>query len=297
MNTPTKVEAPTLGSSAMLVEFSVSLPTATKKDRGATADITIHNNADSNAATVNKKLFAQSKDLAETRKLVGDTRNHLHYARTLPWGDNGARLLTTENYFEYNHQMSNSEHQFWQHVDSFCDNYTYEVAKAQASLGDMFDPNDYPHVEEIRSKFAWRLNYTPLPSAGDFRVDIGNEAQQQLRDDYDKFYGNQMQKAMNDLWTRLYDRLTKMSERLTTDGEHRHKKTFRDTLVTNLVDVVDLLQTCNITKNTQMENMRMDLEDTLRGVTPDALRANESLRINTKAAIDKAIMELPSLDI
>ena len=38
-------------------------------------------------------------------------------------------------------------------------------------------------------------------------------------------------------------------------------------------------------------------EDTLRGVTPDALRANESLRINTKAAIDKAIMELPSLDI
>ena len=88
-----------------------------------------------------------------------------------------------------------------------------------------------------------------------------------------------------------------MSERLTTDGEHKHKKTFRDTLVTNLVDVVDLLQTCNITKNTQMENMRMDLEDTLRGVTPDALRASESLRINTKAAIDKAIMELPSLDI
>ena len=41
----------------------------------------------------------------------------------------------------------------------------------------------------------------------------------------------------------------------------------------------------------------MDLEDTLRGVTPDALRASESLRINTKAAIDKAIMELPSLDI
>ena len=75
------------------------------------------------------------------------------------------------------------------------------------------------------------------------------------------------------------------------------KKVFRDTLVTNVLDIVDLLSVCNITNDSQMEAMRMKLEDTLQGVTPDALREDAFLRAETKRSVDDVIKSLPSLDM
>jgi hypothetical protein len=43
--------------------------------------------------------------------------------------------------------------------------------------------------------------------------------------------------------------------------------------------------------------MKNRLEDTLRGVTPDALREDGYLRAETKRAVDEIIKSLPSLDI
>jgi hypothetical protein len=46
-----------------------------------------------------------------------------------------------------------------------------------------------------------------------------------------------------------------------------------------------------------MAAMADRLEETLRGVTPDALREDEYLRRETKRAVDDAIKALPSLDM
>lgn len=87
-----------------------------------------------------------------------------------------------------------------------------------------------------------------------------------------------------------------MSERLDYTSKET-KKVFFDTLVTNVLSMVDLLAICNVTNNTQMEAMRAKLENTLQGVTPDALREDEYLRAETKRSIDEAIKSLPSLDM
>ena len=87
-----------------------------------------------------------------------------------------------------------------------------------------------------------------------------------------------------------------MSERLDY-ASHESKKVFRDTLVSNVLDIVDLLSVCNVTNDSQMEAMRLKLEDTLQGVTPDALREDEFLRAETKKSVDEVIKSLPSLDM
>jgi len=100
---------------------------------------------------------------------------------------------------------------------------------------------------------------------------------------------------MNDVWQRTYKVLSNMSERL--DYEQGEKKIFRDTLVDNVTDMVELLNVCNVTGDSQMSAMSMKLEDTLRGITPDALREDSYLRAETKRAVDKVIATLPSLDM
>ena len=72
---------------------------------------------------------------------------------------------------------------------------------------------------------------------------------------------------------------------------------FRDILVSNVLDIVELLEVCNVTGDSQMSALRLKLDDALRGITPDALREDGYLRAETKRAVDDVIKALPSLDM
>jgi hypothetical protein len=45
-----------------------------------------------------------------------------------------------------------------------------------------------------------------------------------------------------------------------------------------------------------MEQARIELDDVLRGVTPDALREDDYLRSQTKQSVDEVIKTLPSIN-
>ena len=77
--------------------------------------------------------------------------------------------------------------------------YGWEYSQAQARLGALFRADDYPSVESIASKFGFRLNYMPLPDAGDFRIDVGTDAVNQMKTHYEEFYSTQVNRAMNDV--------------------------------------------------------------------------------------------------
>ena len=287
--------APSISSSAMLVELSISTWTGRKLDKQASQVVTTTNNASSGVANVHKKLLGDCAELDMIQKFVGNVRNE-HYAMTMPWSDTGIRLLPTAQYFKYHRVMTDFANSHKELIIKFLNAYANRVADAQDKLGDLFRRMDYPSPDQIASKFNFNISYIPLPEVGDFRIDIGNEQKEVLQKSYTDYYSSQLSNAMNDVWTRLHKVLTNMSERLDY-ADKETKKIFRDTLVTNVVDIVELLSVCNVTKDSRMESMRVSLDNALRGVTPDALREDEFLRAETKQAIDDAIKALPSLDI
>ena len=290
-----QISTPSISSSATLVELGISKWTGRKLDKRASADVASANYASDGVANVHKKLLGNCAELKAIDTLVGDARN-THYSMTMPWSDSGLRLLTTKAYFKYHETMTEIQANFDDCVNTFLQAYDWEITQAQAKLGDLFNRNDYPTTESLSSKFGFRLSYMPLPEAGDFRLDINTEAQAEMKSHYETYYTTQLNNAMNDIWQRAFKSLSRMSERLDY-ASHEDKKLFRDTLVTNVLDIVDLLSVCNITNDTQMEAMRMKLEDTLQGVTPDALREDAFLRAETKKSVDEVIKSLPSLDM
>lgn len=76
----------------------------------------------------------------------------------------------------------------------------------------------------------------------------------------------------------------------------RIAKKFHGTLVTNVLDMVDLLETANITNDPAMQAMARKLKTTLQGVTAEGLRINTTTRLRVKAEVDQAIAEIPSMD-
>ena len=289
------VNAPSIGSASMLVELSISTWTGRKLDKRASQDVITRNNADAGIANVHKKLLGNCDELTAVQKFTANVRN-LHYGMTMPWSDTGLRLLPTAQYMKYHTAMTEVQNEYERMVQTFLDAYDWAITQSQAKLGDMFDPADYPSTDSIASKFRFRFSYIPLPDAGDFRIDIGNEGNELVRSHYQSYYAEQLKSAMDDVWQRAYKALSKMSERLDY-ADHEQKKVFRDTLVSNVTDMVELLNVCNVTGDSQMAALAMKLDDTLRGVTPDALREDGYLRAETKRAVDDVIKSLPSIDL
>jgi hypothetical protein len=182
-------------------------------------------------------------------------------------------------------------------VQAFLDAYSWEIQNSQLKLGQLFNPDEYPTTDALTGKFRFMVNYMPLPDAGDWRVSIGNETEQALRSQYEGYYATQLQAAMGDVWRRAHEALTKMSERLDYADETT-RKVFRDSLVSNVTDIIELLGACNVTNDPVMTQAQRDLDDAMRGITPDALRDDPYLRAETRRKVNevrRVIDNLPSL--
>ena len=123
-----------------------------------------------------------------------------------------------------------------------------------------------------------------MPDAGDFRVDIGNEQADAIREQCAEYYSTMFHQAIQE----IAEPLKNMSERLDySNGED--KTVFRDTLVSNVVTAIDLL---GVTSDPKFVKIKQELDHAFTGITPDALREDPYLRRTTKQAVDNAIASL-----
>jgi hypothetical protein len=286
--------APSITSSAMLVELMISVWTGKKRDKAASEEVSRNKNADKGVASVNKKLLGDCAELDALQKFSANVRN-MHYNATLPWSDMGPRLLTTTRYFKYNADFTALQAEFGRLVDTFLAAYDWEIMQSQAKLGDLFDVTEYPSGDDLRNKFRFKLNYIPLPDAGDWRIDIGNEAQTVLRDQYSTYYTEQLASAMNDVWRRLFDTLTTLSRQLSDQTEDGKTPKIYASVFDRALEIVDMMDTCNVTNDPSMQLMQRKLAMAFRGVTVESVKDDNFLRRETKRAVDEAIKSLPSL--
>jgi hypothetical protein len=154
---------------------------------------------------------------------------------------------------------------------------------AQRLLNGMYNDADYPSEDEIANKFKMDMAIFPVP-ATDFRVSIASEELTRIQQDVEARVKDAQQQAMKEVWTRLYDRVKNMAEKLADP-----KAIFRDTLVDNLREQCDMLTRLNFTDDPNLEALRSEVEANLLK-HPDALRNDPDLR-RDKAAEAKAIMD------
>jgi len=277
---------PSISNSAMLVELNISTWTGRKLDKQISAEIDIAKHTTTRAGNYNKKLFADEPVFDAIQKFAGNARTY-HYHATMPWSDSGLRLLTTAMFFDYQKQITGLEAEFNGKVTEFIKQYDKLVIQAQMKLGTMFNASDYPQVEDIASKYRFSVRYTPVPDVGDWRVNVGNEAQQLLKDSYAQAYTDNLNTAYADVWQRTHDALLNMSAKLSGND----KQIFRDSLVSNVRDMVGLLDRFNITDDIKMRQAKVKIENALLGVTPDALREDDDFRLDTKSKVDQLLKE------
>jgi hypothetical protein len=160
----------------------------------------------------------------------------------------------------------------------------------------MFDRDEYPDVDRVRSKFGFRYSFSPVPEAGDFRVDVEEEALNELKQQYESHYKQKLDDAMKDTWERLHDVLTHMSNKLafTDDTYDEHgvkikRAPFHTSTITNAVELCELLTKLNVTNDPKLEDARKRLESALVGVDADTVKESQEIRHSVKAKVDQIL--------
>jgi hypothetical protein len=172
-----------ISSSAVLAELNISIWTANKLDKGATDSMLASNSASSGSAQVRKNLMAGSNK----RKRIADygARARLyHNQTTLPWSDKGSRLSPTSLFMEYKQNMNTIERNMNAMIQDFFTSYDDLVLDAKLHLGSLFNATDYPSIDSLKEKFAFKLVFSPLPESNDFRLDIPQMEMQELSEKY-----------------------------------------------------------------------------------------------------------------
>lgn len=278
-----------ISSSAVLASLNISVWPASKLDREVTDQVNTSANANANAGKFMKDLFAGTSLRKDIEKFAAACRvKHLRY--TLPWADKGERLLPTALFLEYKQFINDAGVRFNTLCDNFFIAYPQLLVDAPVHLGSLYKADDYPSIDEVKNRFGFNYVISPLPEAGDFRLDVGNTELEELKQKYAADYEGRLADAMREPWERLHTVLKSMSDKLTDEveqeGEDKPKKRYHETLVTNATDLCSLLTKLNVTGDPKLEEARKQLELTMLGADIEAIKESPAIRESMKSKVD-----------
>ena len=276
-----------ISSSAMLVELNISVWTAAKLDKNATKAVISNNSAGSDSGSFRKNLLAGTTLRKDISDFAATTRTY-HNRVTLPWADRGGRMLPTSLFMDYKQQMNVKRTHFETLTQRLLDNYDALKNSSKAYMGALYDEEDYPSIDEVASKFGFRLVFSPLAEAGDFRLDVPQQDLEEMKAQYESDFTNRLADAMRKPWDDLHTMLTAMSEKLSSAGDDE-KKRWHDTFVTNATQMCGLLSNLNVTNDPKLEAARRALEVAMVGADIEVIKEDALVRSDMKSKIDEIL--------
>jgi hypothetical protein len=263
-----------LDRKALLVHVHVRTWSARKFDRKVSDEITRAKGADPQAARVNKHLLGGKQDDHAAVIAAAGKLREVHYRLTLPWRDTGWRLLPTKLWMEYTKELRDGVDAFNKAVSVFNTNYHALRGMAALKMGDLFNSEDYP--DEVLSRFGVKLSHMPVPTAGDFRLELDDVLVANIQEETERQVKEGVSEAMRDVWERLHGVVDKLAGKLEDP-----QGIFRDSLLDNVRAMVALSEKLNLTDNPHLEEVRKEAEELLS--PPDMLRKNKVVRADAAA--------------
>ena len=258
-----------LTDDAMQVSLRINAWSGRIHDRQASNHVAVHHDATASAGRYNKRLLPKAAFAALTATL-SEART-THYANTLPWDDQGCRLLTVANYDRYTELFDGLRERVIGQRTRFIEDYDDYIDQARHDLGKLFRIEDYPSKDALRGKFAIRYRITPVQDAEQFMAKLATDDVARVKRDIEHHIEERLHDAVGDLYHRLGEAVGRVSERLQDDGNGK-PLVFRNSMIENIRELVDVVPRLNIFGDDHLARLCEQVKDRIASVEPDALR-------------------------
>ena len=286
-----KTESP-LSRKAVLVSMPVSQWSARKLDRGLTNEINRAHGADDDAGRYNKLLIKKER-LADLRDAVTNLKQNIFYKYTKPWQDEGQGLRVLPNvlFHKFMEEWRAGVAKFDAAADAFAKDFELFVRERKVALNGLYKDEDYPSAEEIRSKFKASVKVMPFPDTEDFRADLDDATKADIKAEIVASAREAEGKIQTDTMEQIATVVGAMAERLKAYGtrtEGDRSGYFRDSLVENVRELVELLPAFNMSGNPVITDLYTRMKRELTVEDAQELRDNNLAR----EAVQKSAEEI-----
>lgn len=281
-----------ISARALLVNTTVRVWTGEKRDRAITREICSMKGAEDNAVRANKSLLGDHiRGVQMAERAVRQAVNE----RTLPWMDDGTRILKGTAFLAFTEAMAEPIRQFDAAVDAFIAAYPEIKYEARRRLGDAYADADFPPTSRLKERFGVKLTYLPVPSTEDFRVNLSDDEIAAVRRNAEEALRGTVNDAVRALLDRLREPVAHMATRLrlfrrTSGGKVQHP--FRDSLVENVREIVRLTPALNLMDDPRIAGLCADIERTLAVHDPEQLRSSAALRESVAEEADAILRRM-----
>lgn len=262
------LKAKGLDEKAVLVELHRSKFGTSRKDDVASQEY--------GAGNVTKHLFKNSIRMERV--------NAAYYAvyrfvneNTLPWAK-GVRILKIDNYMGFTSEMRKLVADADRAVADLVAHWDYEVQldlnrlqriETETGKTGLADPANYPDAAEIGEKFGIDVRYMPVPSTGDFRVEISDEDKESLQRQIEEAENDAARHVIEQMLKPMQAAVEKLNVPIGADGA-----VFRDSLIENMVEVADRMERVNLSDDPEIAEQI----DALKALAKEYSNDKESLR-------------------
>jgi hypothetical protein len=275
---------------AVLVSLNISAFGGTMKDYLATREIHerygIKDRYVGDAGAYRKKILQPA--VKRINKPINKARNR-HYELTLPWSRQGLALLPNAMVLTYTQEMNG----FFDEIDAAIrkelGRYEELIERDRRKLNGLFRPQDYPSKSEFPGLYSYGFQVYPIATGNalwsQWEADAMNDEidrmREEMRSKLDVEMNREIERAMREVWQRAYDAVSKMADKLDaygTDADGRTTGIFRNSLVDNVRELVDLLPKMNVTGDAGLDRIAERMKKDLTKYDADVLRESDGQR-------------------
>ena len=195
-------------------------------------------------------------------------------AVSLPFPESGIRLIRQDDIQAFDVQLTTLKAELDEAVDRLDEHYGELRDAARDRLGSLFNPSDYP--ASLRGLFSVEYDF-PSVEPPDYLRQLTPELYQQECQRVAARFDEAVRLAEEAFTDELAKLVSHLCERLSgiEDGK---PQIFRDSAVENLTGFFERFRQLNVGSNEQLDELVTQAQTAVRGVEPQALRDNQSLR-------------------
>lgn len=211
---------------------------------------------------------------------------------TLPY-EGGYRLLPSPNIMDVQAMVTQVTKRISRAVkEDILDKLDYLKAEMRQAQGTLFKEEHFPQHNDLRQKYGVKFDLTTLPSSdtmGKFVNELGDAKVREYKGQIDKAMQAKLEMSMRDVWSRLYDAIKHLRDRLGEVAKGEGKRLSRS-VVDDLSELVDLLPKLNITDDVQLNTLTQRVKDEILVADVDetcnTLRTDTEVRTKQMAVAD-----------
>lgn len=254
------------------------------------------------AGNVTKHLFEDKTcRMAVVKSAYSEVYTYTN-ENTVPWAK-GVRMLNIDHYMDFTSGLRQRIDKANAAVSDLVNNWDYEVQKDLARLsaieqakgrptGSLADADNYPHASEIGDRFGIEVRYMPVPTAGDFRVNISDEDKASLQKQLEDAEDAAAKHVIREMLEPMERAIEKLNVPIGADGS-----VFRDSLIDNIVATAERMERVNLSDDPSVTDKIAELKSlaTTYANNKDMLRKAPDVRKKAASQISELMGQMAGL--